>query len=202
MAVVRAPPRRAVARASRLASATAQSRAAIEAAEPSTPTTTTSDPVRGAGGAAIDMAFSGRGRNLPVEHVGSSGGRAGSPTFARDRSNGTGQRPHTRTSGDRSGLPGRFPLSPLRKAAWHLPWRGPQSAPRARSRGSRDQAPRSSRRFRTLRSGTCRPWGFIQMPSVEEFGAALLAAGLAMVDSDQLACHLHTSDPAGRRTTA
>jgi hypothetical protein len=40
------------------------------------------------------------------------------------------------------------------------------------------------------------------MPSVEEFGAALLAAGLAMVDSDQLACHLHTSDPAGRRTTA
>ena len=32
-------------------------------------------------------------------------------------------------------------------------------------------------------------------------GAALLAADLAMVDSDQLACHLHTSDPAGRRTT-
>jgi hypothetical protein len=29
----------------------------------------------------------------------------------------------------------------------------------------------------------------------------LLAADLAMVDSDQLACHLHTSDPAGRPTT-
>jgi len=27
-------------------------------------------------------------------------------------------------------------------------------------------------------------------------GAALLAAGLAVVDADNLACHLHTSDPA------
>jgi GNAT superfamily N-acetyltransferase len=92
--------------------------------------------------------------------------------------------------------PGRFPLSPLRKARMT-----PALVQAAIAAGS------TFARF--ARSGVAlerafptQPLWYLQAlgvhPSAQRsgIGAALLAAGLALVDADTMACHLHTSDPA------
>jgi ribosomal protein S18 acetylase RimI-like enzyme len=91
--------------------------------------------------------------------------------------------------------PGRFPLTPLRKA------RMTPALLRAAI-----AAPRAFRQF--ARSGAAleqafpdEPVWYLQALGVHPdaqrrgVGAALLSAGLAVVDADHAACHLHTSDP-------
>lgn len=91
--------------------------------------------------------------------------------------------------------PGRFPLTPLRKA------RMTPALLRAAI-----AAPRAFRQF--ARSGAALEQAFpdelvwyLQALGVHPdaqrrgVGAALLSAGLAVVDADHTACHLHTSDP-------
>ena len=91
--------------------------------------------------------------------------------------------------------PGRFPLTPLRKA------RMTPALLRAAI-----AAPRAFRQF--ARSGAALEQVFpdelvwyLQALGVHPdaqrrgVGGALLSAGLAVVDADHTACHLHTSDP-------
>lgn len=91
--------------------------------------------------------------------------------------------------------PGRFPLTPLRKA------RMTPALLRAAI-----AAPRAFRQF--ARSGAALEQAFPEElvwylqalgvhPDAQRrgVGAALLSAGLAVVDADHTACHLHTSDP-------
>ena len=167
MAVVRAPPRRAVLGRHGWPRRPPSRGQPSRAAEPSTPTTTTSDPVRGAGGAAVDMAFSGRGgifqwsrwdRLVEGPEVPLSPTTV--PTAPR-------QRPHTRTSGDLSGPARPVPAQPTARGPHGTcPGAGPQSAPRARSRGSRDQAPRSSGRSGLVPAG---PGGSSRCPASRDW---------------------------------
>ena len=92
--------------------------------------------------------------------------------------------------------PGRFPLSPPRKARM-----APALAQAAIA--ARGAFPRFARSGATLeRTFPNQPVWYLQALGVhpsrqrQGVGAALLAAGLAVVDADNLACHLHTSDPA------
>jgi ribosomal protein S18 acetylase RimI-like enzyme len=92
--------------------------------------------------------------------------------------------------------PGRFPLSPLRKA--RMTPALAQAAINARS-----AFPRFARSGAALeRTFPNQPLWYLQALGVHPshqrhgIGAALLAAGLAVIDADHLACHLHTSDPA------
>jgi GNAT superfamily N-acetyltransferase len=92
--------------------------------------------------------------------------------------------------------PGRFPLSPLRKARMtpallRVAIAAPRAFPQfARSGAALEQAfPHE-------------PVWYLQALGVHPdaqrrgVGAALLGGGLAVIDADHTACHLHTSDPA------
>jgi GNAT superfamily N-acetyltransferase len=92
--------------------------------------------------------------------------------------------------------PGRFPLGPLRKARM-VPalLRVAIAAPRA--------FPQFARSGATLEKAfPDEPVWYLQALGVHPdaqrrgVGAALLSAGLAVVDADHAACHLHTSDAA------
>jgi GNAT superfamily N-acetyltransferase len=92
--------------------------------------------------------------------------------------------------------PGRFPLSPLRKARM-----APALAQAVIAAGS--TFPRFARTGAALeRAFPTQPSWYLQAlgvhPSAQRagVGGALLAAGLALVDAATMACHLHTSDPA------
>jgi hypothetical protein len=66
----------------------------------------------------------------------------------------------------------------------------------APSRYSHDPALPWSGRFLRSRSGICKPLGIHPNAQRRGVGGALLAAGLAIVDADHVACQLHTSDKA------
>jgi GNAT superfamily N-acetyltransferase len=92
--------------------------------------------------------------------------------------------------------PGRFPLSLLRKARM-----APALAQAVIAAGS--TFPRFARTGAALEQAfPTQPSWYLQAlgvhPSAQRagVGGALLAAGLALVDADTMACHLHTSDPA------
>jgi GNAT superfamily N-acetyltransferase len=92
--------------------------------------------------------------------------------------------------------PGRFPLSPLRKARMtpallRVAIAAPRAFPRfARSGAALERALPDEPVWYLLALGV--------QPNAQRrgVGAALLAAGLAVVDANHIACHLHTSDPA------
>jgi ribosomal protein S18 acetylase RimI-like enzyme len=92
--------------------------------------------------------------------------------------------------------PGRFPLSPLRKARMTPALlRAAIAAPRA--------YPQFKRSGSVLESAfPAEPVWYLQALGVHPdaqrrgVGAALLSAGLTVVDADHAACHLHTSDAA------
>jgi ribosomal protein S18 acetylase RimI-like enzyme len=92
--------------------------------------------------------------------------------------------------------PGRFPLSPLRKARMTPALlRAAVAAPRAFPQFARSGAALE-------RSFPDEPVWYLQALGVHPdaqrrgVGAALLTAGLAVIDADHATCHLHTSDPA------
>ena len=92
--------------------------------------------------------------------------------------------------------PGRFPLSPRRKIRMTPALvRAAAAAPSAFPRFARSGAALE-------RAIPTEPVWYLQALGVHPgaqrrgVGAALLAEGLARVDADKLACHLHTSDPA------
>jgi GNAT superfamily N-acetyltransferase len=90
--------------------------------------------------------------------------------------------------------PGRFPLSPLRKARMtpalmHVAIAAPCAFPRfVRSGAALERA------FPEQPVWCLQALGVHPNPQRRGVGAALLDAGLAMVDADRTACHLHTSD--------
>ena len=92
--------------------------------------------------------------------------------------------------------PGRFPLSPLRKARMTPALlRAAIAAPRAFPRFARSGAA-LERAFPDEPVWYLETLGIHPNGQRRGLGTALLAAGLAVVDADQVACHLHTSDEA------
>jgi ribosomal protein S18 acetylase RimI-like enzyme len=92
--------------------------------------------------------------------------------------------------------PDRFPLSPLRKARMTPALlRAAIAAPRAFPRFARSGAA-LERAFPDEPVGDLKTLGIHPDAQRRGVGAALLAAGLAVVDSNHVACHLHTSDEA------
>ena len=92
--------------------------------------------------------------------------------------------------------PGRFPLSPLRKARMTPALlRNAVADPRAFPQFARSGAALE-------RAFPDEPVWYLQALGVHPdaqrrgVGAALLRAGLAVIEADHAACHLHTSDPA------
>jgi len=92
--------------------------------------------------------------------------------------------------------PGRFPLSPLRKARMTPALlRAAIAAPRAFPRFARSGAA-LERAFPDEPVWYLETLGINPNSQRRGVGAALLAAGLAVVDADHVGCHLHTSDEA------
>jgi ribosomal protein S18 acetylase RimI-like enzyme len=92
--------------------------------------------------------------------------------------------------------PGRFPLSPLRKARMTPALlRAAIAAPRAFPRFARSGAV-LERAFPDEPVWYLETLGIHPDAQRRGVGTALLAAGLAVVDSNHVACHLHTSDEA------
>jgi ribosomal protein S18 acetylase RimI-like enzyme len=92
--------------------------------------------------------------------------------------------------------PGRFPLSPLRKARMTPALlRAAIAAPRAFPRFARSGAA-LERAFPDEPVWYLETLGIHPNSQRRGVGAALLAAGLSVVDADHVACHLHTSDEA------
>jgi ribosomal protein S18 acetylase RimI-like enzyme len=92
--------------------------------------------------------------------------------------------------------PGRFPLSLMRKARM-MPalLRVALAAPRAFPRFARSGAA-LERAFPEEPVWYLEALGVHPNAQRRGVGGALLAAGLAVVDADHIACHLHTSDEA------
>jgi ribosomal protein S18 acetylase RimI-like enzyme len=92
--------------------------------------------------------------------------------------------------------PGRFPLSPLRKARMTPALlRAAIAAPGAFPRFARSGAA-LERAFPDEPVWYLETLGIHPRYQRRGVGAALLATGLAVVDADHVACHLHTSDEA------
>jgi ribosomal protein S18 acetylase RimI-like enzyme len=92
--------------------------------------------------------------------------------------------------------PGRFPLSTLRKARMALALlRAALAAPRAFPGFARSGAA-LERAFPDEPAWYLETLGIHPDAQRRGVGGALLAAGLAMVDADHVACRLHTSDEA------
>jgi len=92
--------------------------------------------------------------------------------------------------------PGRFPLSPLRKARMTPALlRAAIAAPRAFPRFAGSGAA-LERAFPDEPVWYLETLGIHPNAQRRGLGAALLAAGLAVVDADHVACHLHTSNEA------
>ena len=94
--------------------------------------------------------------------------------------------------------PGRFPLTPLRKACMTPALLRAAIAAPVHSGSSRDRALPSSRRSPTSRSGTCRPSASIPTPNAAASARHCSAPGSRVVDADHAACHLHIG-PGERR---
>jgi ribosomal protein S18 acetylase RimI-like enzyme len=92
--------------------------------------------------------------------------------------------------------PGRFPLSPLRKARMTPALvRAAVAAPRAYPRFARSGAA-LERAFPDEPVWYLEVLGIHPAAQRRGVGAALLADGLAVIDVDQMPCYLHTSDQA------
>jgi ribosomal protein S18 acetylase RimI-like enzyme len=92
--------------------------------------------------------------------------------------------------------PGRFPLSPLRKARMAPALARAAIAARAAFGRFARSGAALERAFPDEPSWYLQALGVHPNAQRQGIGAALLTAGLELVDADHVACHLHTSDPA------